>query len=63
MTVHEFLTRIAEIDDAALGRAVAQALAVERPCSPESYRRLYLRVLMIVGNGSTCASRIAHRAA
>ena len=40
MTVHEFLTRIAEIDDAALRRAVAQALAVERPCSPESYRRL-----------------------
>ena len=63
MTVHEFLTCIAEIDDTALRRAVAQALAVERPCSPESYRRLYLRVLTSVGNGSTCASLIKHRAA
>ena len=45
MTVQQFLSLTARIDSVELRRAIAVALADERPRSHDSYQRLYRRVL------------------
>ena len=49
MTIDRFQTLTAEVPEPTLRRALAAALSLEAPRSPEDYERFYCRVLRELG--------------
>ena len=69
MTLKEFLTATSAVPPPALRRAMAVALRVEPARTPDTYRRLYRRVIEVLGlepsdaDGRPCNDRVALRCA